>query len=146
MELMIFNFLNGNYAVDLKKIKVVLVYSQVQITKLYAEKPWVSGVTNLRGEVVPVIDLRVRFGHTEPTFEKNCVIMVIKTNEDKLIGIIVDNIVSIKEINSEIIANAPDLGVGIEPEFIVGLYKDSNKEMITLLDIDKILKIDRLTS
>ncbi|MEA1917754.1 MAG: chemotaxis protein CheW [Campylobacterota bacterium] len=143
---MIFNFLNGNYAVDLKKIKVVLVYSQVQITKLYAEKPWVSGVTNLRGEVVPVIDLRVRFGHTEPTFEKNCVIMVIKTNEDKLIGIIVDNIVSIKEINSEIIANAPDLGVGIEPEFIVGLYKDSNKEMITLLDIDKILKIDRLTS
>jgi purine-binding chemotaxis protein CheW len=146
MELMVFNFLAGKYAIELKKIKVVLVYSQVQITKLYDEKPWISGVINLRGEVVPVVDLRVRFSSTEPSFTANTVIMIVHTSEDKLIGVIVDNIESIKEINTELIHNTPDLGVGIDGEFIVGLLKDEKKEMLTLLDIDKILKIETLTT
>ena len=145
MELIVFNFLNGDYAIKLNKIKVILVYSQIKITPLFDEKPWVSGVMNLRGEVSPIIDLRIRFSDVEPEFTEDTVVIVVKTNEDKLIGIIVDRIKSIQEVSGYVMSTPPDLAVGIHSKYISGLIKNGPNKMITLLDIDKILEILELT-
>ena len=144
MELIVFNFLEGTYAIELKQIKVILVHSQTNITPLYNEKPWISGLINLRGDVSPIVDLRIRFSDKKPNFTEDTVIIIVKTGEDKLIGMIVDYIESIKEIDTSFIIPAPELGIGINPEYITGLYKNSEDEMITLLDVDKILHIDEL--
>ncbi len=144
MELIVFNFLNGDYAIELNKIKVILVYSQIKITPLFDEKKWIAGVTNLRGEVIPITDLRIRFGNEEPEFTEDTVIVVVKTGENKLIGMIVDRIESIKELGNNILTPPPDLALGINPKYISGLIKTDSTEMITLLDIDKILQIDEL--
>jgi purine-binding chemotaxis protein CheW len=144
MELIVFNFLNGNYAIELKKIKVILVYSQIKITPLFDEKPWVSGVINLRGEVTPIVDLRIKFSSKDVSFTDDTVVIVVKTSQDKLIGIIVDRIESIKEIGDKTLNPPPDLALGIDPNYISGLIKNSHDEMITLLDIDKILHIEAL--
>ncbi len=144
MELIVFNFLNSDYAIELNKIKVILVYSQIKITSLYAEAPWIAGVTNLRGDVTPIVDLRIRFSDEEPTFTEDTVVVVVKTSEDKLIGIIVDRIESIKEIGGNVLSPPPDLALGINPKYITGLIKSAHNDMITLLDIDKILQIDEL--
>jgi len=144
MELIVFNFLDGTYAIELKQIKVILVHSQTNITPLYNEKPWISGLINLRGDVSPIIDLRIRFGDKEPTFTEDTVIIIVKTQEDKLIGMIVDFIESIKEIDTSNITPPPELGIGINPEYITGLYKNAENEMIALLDVDKVLAIEEL--
>jgi purine-binding chemotaxis protein CheW len=144
MELMVFDFLKGTYAIDLSKIKVILVYSQMNITPLYAEKKWIKGVLNLRGEVAPVVDLRVRFGMDNPEYNENTVIMIIKTSEDKLIGITVDQIREIKTIKKGSISHTPEIGISIDPKYIHGLLRVGKKEMITILDIDKVLQINEL--
>jgi len=144
MELIVFNFLNANYAIELQKIKVILVYSQIKITNLYDELPWITGVTNLRGEVIPIVDLRVRFSDEKVFFTEDTVVIVVKTSQDKLIGMIVDRIESIKELGGNVLSPPPDLALGINPKFISGLIKTSYNDMITLLDIDKILQIEEL--
>jgi len=146
MELIVFNFLNGDYAIELQKIKVILVYSQIKITPLFDEKPWVAGVINLRGEVTPVVDLRIKFSSAPVEFTDDTVIIVMKSAEDKLIGIIVDKIESIKELGNKILTPPPDLALGINPKYISGLIKNSHNQMITLLDIDKILQIEELVA
>jgi len=140
MELIVFNFLGGTYAIELKKTKVILVHSQTNITPLHNENPWISGLINLRGDVAPIVDLRVKFGNSEPSFTEDTVIIIVKTKDEKLIGMVVDCIESIKDIDISLITSPPELGIGINPEYITGLYKNNDVEMITILDVDKILQ------
>jgi len=145
MEYSVFNFLNGLYAIELHKVKSILVYSQVIISELFNEQKWIKGVINLRGEVTPVVDLRVRFGEDNPNFYEDTVIIIINTNENKLIGAIVDKISYIKTYNEASINLTPDIGVGIETKYITGLVKSDRKKMITILNIDKILEIKEIS-
>ncbi len=144
MEYIVFKLMKENYTIPLDKIKEILVYSQVIITELFAEEPWIRGMINLRGEVIPIVDLRMRFDIKNIEFSDNTVIVVIKTDEDKLIGIIVDNIDSIIELNTQTIVPAPEMGVSIDPSYIEGLIKMNNEQMAILLNIDMVLKIEEL--
>ena len=142
MEYVVFKLNNENYTIPLEKIKEILVYSQVIITELFSEDPWIKGMINLRGEVIPIIDMRVRFDIENVGFGHNTVIIVIKTSEDKLIGIIVDNIESIIELDTQMVVQAPDMGVSVDPRYLEGLIKLNNQQMITLLNIDAVLKLE----
>ena len=144
-DYLVFDFLNGMYAIELNKVKSILVYSQVVISRLFTEKKWIKGVINLRGEVTPIVDLRIRFGEDKPNFSEDTVIIIVKTAENKLIGIIVDKIIYIKTFSSTIINHTPEIGIGIDDKYIQGLVKTEDENMISLLHIDKILEIKELT-
>jgi purine-binding chemotaxis protein CheW len=144
MEYIVFKLMDENYTLPLDKIKEILVYSQVIITELFDEKPWVKGMINLRGEVIPIIDLRIRFDLTAHLVDDETVIVVVKTDENKLIGIIVDSIESILDLGTQEIVVAPDMGVSINPKYIDGLVKMNNRQMAILLNMDMILKIEEL--
>ena len=142
MEYVVFKLNQENYTIPLEKIKEILVYSQVIITELFAEEPWIKGLINLRGEVIPIVDLRVLFNINNTEIGENTVIIVIKTQENKLIGIIVDNIESILELDKQMIVAAPEMGVSIDPKYIEGLIKLNNEHMTILLNIDAVLKLE----
>ena len=142
MEYVVFKLNEENYTIPLEKIKEILVYSQVIITELFAEDPWIKGLINLRGEVIPIVDLRLFFGIEDAAYGENTVIIVIKTDENKLVGIIVDNIESILQLDRQNIVPAPEMGVSIDPRFIEGLLKLNNESMTTLLNIDAVLKLE----
>jgi len=144
MEYIVFKLRNENYTIPLEKIKEILVYSQIIITDLFTEATWVKGVINLRGEVIPIIDLRVRFNISNPTYTDDTVAIVIKTAEDKLVSIIVDSISSIMELNTQVISPTPNMGIGIDERYVEGLIKMNNEQMAALLDIDMILRIEEL--
>jgi purine-binding chemotaxis protein CheW len=144
MEYIVFKLMDENYTLPLDKIKEILVYSQVIITDLFDEKPWVKGMINLRGEVIPIIDLRVRFDLTAQLIDDETVIVVVKTDENKLIGIIVDSIESILDLGNQEVVPAPDMGVSIDPKYIDGLVKMNHRHMAILLNMDMILKIEEL--
>jgi purine-binding chemotaxis protein CheW len=144
MELIIFEFLDATYAIELYKTKVILVYKNTMITPVAIEKPWVLGFTNLRGEVTPIVDLRIKFSKLKPKYSEDTVIIVVKTEEDKLIGIVIDKIKETKAVDIDDLSITPDMSLGMDPKYIQGLKKDA-QDMIAILDIDSILNIEELT-
>ncbi len=143
MEHIIFKLIDENFAIRLDQIKEILVYDQIIITPLFDEEPWVKGVINLRGEVIPIFDLRVKFNQENPTFDDNTVAIVVKTSENKLIGIIVDKIEQIIPIKNSQVSQTYDLDIGIDKKYIKNLVKLDDTQMTVLLDIDKVLKIEQ---
>ena len=146
MEYVIFKLMQENFAIRLEQIKEILVYSQILVTPLFSEQPWVKGVVNLRGEVIPIIDLRLRFGQENPTYDDDTVAIVIKTEEEKLIGMVVDKIDKIMPIESSQISKDSELQIGIDAKYINGLVKINQTQMAVLLNIDTVLKIEELVN
>ena len=146
MEYVIFKLMQENFAIRLEQIKEILVYSQILVTPLFSEQPWVKGVVNLRGEVIPIIDLRLRFGQENPTYDDDTVAIVIKTEEEKLIGMVVDKIDKIMPIESSQISKDSELQIGIDAKYINGLVKINQTQMTVLLNIDTVLKIEELVN
>jgi len=146
MEYVIFKLMQENFAIRLEQIKEILVYSQILVTPLFSEQPWVKGVVNLRGEVIPIIDLRLRFGQENPTYDDDTVAIVIKTEEEKLIGMVVDKIDKIMPIESSQISKDSELQIGIDAKYVNGLVKINQTQMAVLLNIDTVLKIEELVN
>jgi len=144
MEHVIFRLINENFAIKLDQIKEILVYDQIILTPLFTEQPWIKGVINLRGEVIPIVDLRIRFNQENPTYDDSTVAIVVKTEEDKLIGIVVDNIEKILPIQKSQISQTYDMEIGIDSKYLQGLVKLNQTQMTVLLDIDSLLKIEEL--
>jgi len=76
MEYVVFKLNGENYTIPLEKIKEILVYSQVIITELFAEEAWIRGLINLRGEVIPIVDLRALFHISDTSISDNTVIIL----------------------------------------------------------------------
>jgi purine-binding chemotaxis protein CheW len=141
-EIVIFSLVNEFYGVDIKKVKGIIVYSQLLITPLFHEKEWIVGIANVRGEVIPIIDLRKRFGNIAK-YSDETVVIIIKTDADKWMGIVVDFILRIDLVDIENIKQ-PNLLKGIEKKYLEGFIKTPEDEMVTLLNIDLLLNIGEI--
>ena len=117
------------------------------ITTIPQTPAFVKGVINLRGKVIPVIDLRLRFGMDSIDYtERTCIIVVeIKgLNGTVQIGIVVDTVSEVLNVKGEEIEDAPAFGTKLETEYILGMAKMEGGVKI-LLDIDKVLNADEIT-
>jgi len=122
-------------------LKVIEIIGLQEITPVPKTPEYVKGVLNLRGIIHPIIDLKQRFsmGEIEPTKETCIIIVVIEKGEtNEQMGIIVDKVHEVKDIDGEVIDEAPDLGTQFDSEFILGMAKEDDSVTI-LLDIEKIL-------
>jgi len=143
MEVMIFNIFDSKYGISLDRIKGILVYESLIITPLFNEKEWIMGVTNLRGEVIAIVDLKKRFSKNSCDC-KDAIVIVVQTKENKIIGIVVDFIEKIVSIDGEKIMNTPDVSIGLDSKYILGMAQVDENEMVTLVNIDTLLSIDEL--
>jgi len=143
MEIMVFNIFDSKYGISLDRIKGILVYSGLIITPLFNENKWIIGVTNLRGEVIAIVDLKKRFSNEDSNYD-NSIVIVVKTNENKIIGIVVDFIEKIVDIDPNKILNLPDVSVGMDSKYIKGMVQTDSNEMVTLVNIDTLLSINDL--
>ncbi|NPA55717.1 MAG: chemotaxis protein CheW, partial [Epsilonproteobacteria bacterium] len=101
-EIVIFSLVGEYYGVDITKVKGIIVYSQLIITPLFNEKPWIIGISNVRGEVLPIIDLRKRFSNAA-AYDEETVIIIILTEEGKWMGIVVDFILRIDMLDTSVV-------------------------------------------
>ena len=141
-EIVIFSLVNELYGIEISKVKGIIVYSQLIITPLFNEKEWIIGISNIRGEVIPIIDLRKRFSN-KADYNEETVVIIIKTNTDKWMGIVVDFILRIDVVNIEHIKQ-PNLLKGIDKKYLDGFIKTEDEEMVTLLNIDLLLNIGEI--
>lgn len=138
LQLVSFNIGNEEFGVNI--LKVQEINKLVQITKVPNAPIFVEGVINLRGKVIPIIDLRTRLGMPKKEHDKNTRIIVVEI-EGKTIGFIVDSVSEVLRIPRSITEPPPDIVAGINAEYITAVAKLENRLLI-LLDLDKVLSSD----
>ncbi|MDD3770891.1 MAG: chemotaxis protein CheW [Sulfuricurvum sp.] len=141
-QLLTFKLGNETYGIQINKVREILTYPTV--TPIPDASRWVKGVINLRGEVAPVIDLRVRFNvNDDPIYTNRTIIIAVKTQDMRMIGLVVDEVSDMENVDLDRLYPAPDMGTSIAPEYLKGLFKKEEK-MIVILDIDRILDKDEM--
>ncbi|HEV2195449.1 MAG TPA: chemotaxis protein CheW [Candidatus Acidoferrum sp.] len=127
------------YAVNIQKVKEIIEYSS--ITKVPKVPRWIRGVINLRGNVVPVVDLAVRFGLDErPTTKTTCIVIVeVQQDAEKTVmGVIADAVNQVIELNAQDIEEPPAFGTRVRLEYLAGMGK-LGKKFALILNIDRVL-------
>lgn len=141
-------FALGNEEYGFEILKVREIFGYTKITPIPKTPPYIKGVINLRGQVIPVIDLRTRFGMSEVEItEQTCIIVVETEHQGKTIGtgVIVDRVSEVQNIDAENIEPSPEFGSKIETEYIHGIGKVDESIKI-LLNIDVILDAKELSA
>ena len=136
---------NEEYAVDILRVQEIKGWSKV--TEIPNTPQYICGVVNLRGTIVPVIDLRLRFKLECQKYGAMTVMIVIKvlsTNgKERIMGIIVDAVSDVYDVSENEIKAAPEFGSVISTEFVRGLATVEDK-MVIVLDIDQLLNSNEL--
>jgi purine-binding chemotaxis protein CheW len=132
------------YGLPIKKAKEII--GMMEITHIPKTQGYIKGVINLRGKIIPIVDLRLRFGMAEKEFtDRTCIIVIeVAANDNqRLAGIVVDTVSEVVNIQKGEIEPPPEYGAQIEGSFLMGLGKIKDK-VILILDFEKILNREEL--
>jgi purine-binding chemotaxis protein CheW len=123
----------------LEVLKVQEIIGIMSVTRVPRTPAFIRGVINLRGKVIPVIDLRLKFGmESRDDTERTCIIVVQPSAAATKMGLIVDEVSEVVNIEGGQIEDTPSFGAEVETDFILGLGK-INQKVVMLLDADKVL-------
>lgn len=139
------------YGVEILRIREII--GVLDITPLPQTESYVKGVVNLRGKIIPVIELRNKFGMPSIEYDEETCIIVVEVNEAESgeqfeMGVIVDNVREVKNIARSQIEPAPKFGYSLNTDYILGMGKVTEGEaqrVLILLDIDKVLTTRAIT-
>jgi purine-binding chemotaxis protein CheW len=133
------------YGIGILNVKEII--GMIPITMIPRMPPYVKGVINLRGKVIPVIDLRLKLSMKEAEYtERTCIIVVeiSGASGQVLLGIIVDSVAEVLNVKEADIEDTPAFGAKLETEYILGMAKIGGRVKI-LLDIDRVLTSGEIT-
>ena len=139
-EVLVFVLGKEEYGVDILKVQEIRGYEKV--TPILSAPAYLKGVVNLRGTIVPVIDLRVKFGLEEPRYDSFTVVIILRV-ASRVIGIVVDAVSEVVRLAASEIKAAPNLGALVDSSFLAGLATQGER-IILLLDIEKFLSSGEL--
>ena len=138
LQLVTFHLGEEEFAVDILNIQGI--NRMVQVTRVPKSPEFVEGIINLRGQVIPIIDLRKRLNMPHKEYDKQTRFIVVEIH--KLVtGFIVDNVNEVLRIDRNVTEAAPSLISNVSNDFITGIAKLEDR-LITLLDLDKILSFE----
>jgi purine-binding chemotaxis protein CheW len=123
------------YAFDALQVQEIIELTSV--TKVPHLPGYLKGVINLRGTIIPVIDLKLKFGMESGEYKKHTCIIVTEYSRG-VMGLIVDSVSDILNIHPQSISNAPNFGTSINTEFIAGMAKTGDS-LVLVLDVDRVL-------
>lgn len=141
LQLVTFGIGEEEFGIDILKVQEII--RTMAITKVPSSPPHVEGVINLRGKVIPVIDLRSRFLLEAKQHDSQTRIIVVDLHS-VVIGFVVDGVSEVLRIQSNTVEPPPPVVAGIESEYIKGVGKLDDRLLI-LLDLDKLIPIEELT-
>ena len=141
LQLVTFGIGEEEFGIDILKVQEII--RTMAITKVPNSPPYVEGVINLRGKVIPVIDLRSRFNMEYRDHDSHTRIIVLQIH-GMIVGFVVDEVSEVLRIQSNTVEPPPPVVSGIESEYIKGVGKLDDRLLI-LLDLDKLIPIEELT-
>lgn len=136
-----------HYAIKANQVKEIVDY--IQITKIPQSNSAIMGVTNIRGDIIPIVDPRIRFNLGETSIEKRTSFIILnvtneETEESSSIAIIVDLVNEVDNLHPDDILPTPEFGTEIEKRFIKNMLRYNDK-YITVLDNNTVLNIEELS-
>lgn len=134
-EYLTFTLADEEYGIDILKVQEIRGYDAV--TRIANAPPFIKGVINLRGIIVPIVDLRIRFNLGEPTYDAFTVVIILNIGR-RVIGIVVDTVSDVIRLGAEAIHPAPEFGSVLDTRHLLGLGT-VDERMIILVDIERLM-------
>lgn len=140
-EFLVFTLGNEEYGIEILKVQEIRGYDRV--TRIANTPDFIAGVTNLRGVIVPIVDLRVKFILGSAEFDQNTVVIVLSLDSGRVVGIVVDGVSDVLALNAAQIKPAPEYTVTLSTQYLLGLGS-LNERMLILVDIEKLLNSEEM--
>jgi purine-binding chemotaxis protein CheW len=136
LEILVFTLGKEEYGVDIQKVQELRGYEAV--TAIANAPDYFKGVVNLRGNIVPIIDMRMMLGLGQPTYDQFTVVVILNIGTTTM-GMVVDSVSDVTQLASDQIKPPPDSGKSSELEFVTGLGLLEGR-MLILVDIDRLMR------
>lgn len=141
IKVIVFKLGEESYGVDVEQVKTI---ERMQpLTRVPKTPPFVKGVINLRGVVVPVIDLRGRFGLEETDYTEHTRNIIVNM-DDIEVGLIVDSANNVVDIDSDLITDPPEVVGGIKAKYLRGVAKMEDDQLLVMLNLEEVLNKDEI--
>jgi len=139
-EFLTFTLGNENYALDILTVKEIRGYESV--TKIANAPAFIKGVINLRGDIVPIVDLRIKFSVGDATYDEFTIVIVLHIS-NRIVGIVVDGVSDVVSLSKDQLRPPPDFGVTFDSRYLLGLAT-INEQMIILVDINELISSEEM--
>lgn len=139
-EYLTFTLGQEEYGIDILKVQEIRGYDTV--THIANAPEFIKGVINLRGVIVPIVDMRIKFKVGEPTLNEFTVVIIMNVL-GRIIGMVVDGVSDVVALSPEQIKPAPEMGAALDTHYITGLGT-LNDQMLILVDIEKLMSSEEM--
>ena len=139
-EFLVFTLGDEEYGIDILKVQEIRGYDQV--TRIANTPAFIKGVTNLRGVIVPIIDLRIKFAQPGVEYNDNTVVIVLNLVQ-RVVGIVVDGVSDVLSLTADQIRPSPEFAVTMSTEYLTGLGALGDRMLIPV-DIEKLLSSEEM--
>ncbi len=134
-EFLAFTLGREEYGIDILKVQEIRGYESV--TRIANAPDFVKGVVNLRGTIVPVVDMRIKFNLGTPVYDELTVVIILNIS-GRIVGMVVDTVSDVITLETEQIKPAPEMGTVVTTDYLLGLGTYEER-MLILVDIDKLM-------
>ena len=134
-EFLAFKLGNEEYGIDILRVQEIRGYESV--TRIANAPEFIKGVVNLRGTIVPIVDMRIKFNLGTPVYDQFTVVIILNVT-GRVVGMVVDSVSDVTTLTSEQIRPAPEMGTVFNANYLTGLGTIDNR-MLILVDIDKLM-------
>lgn len=135
LEFLAFTIGSEEYGIDIQKVQELRGYDAV--TRIANAPDHIKGVVNLRGTIVPIIDMRIKFNLGEPNYDQFTVVIIVNVAE-RVIGIVVDSVSDVITLTGDQVKPAPPMSAAVDADYLIGIGTQ-DRRMLILLDIDKLM-------
>jgi len=136
-EFLVFTLGDEKYGIDILKVQEIRGYDADVVTRIANVSPFIKGVTNLRGIIVPIVDLRIKFNLGKVSYDAQTVVIILNL-VDRVVGIVVDGVSDVLMLNANQISTAPEFAATLSTEYLIGLGT-AEDHMLILVDIEKMM-------
>ena len=140
LEVVTFTLGQEEYGIDIQRVQELRGYDAV--TRIANAPEYIKGVVNLRGIIVPIIDMRIKFELGAPTYDQFTVVIVLNIG-GRVVGMVVDSVSDVITLTPDQIRPAPAMGSVLDTDYLIGLGT-LNERMLILVDIDKLMSSDEM--
>ncbi|MDM0042941.1 chemotaxis protein CheW [Variovorax dokdonensis] len=140
LEVVSFTLGTEEYGIDIQKVQELRGYDTV--TRIANTPDYIKGVVNLRGTIVPIIDMRIKLGLGDPTYDQFTVVLVLNI-ADRILGMVVDSVSDVITLSDEQIKPPPAMGSAIDTDYLIGLGTLDDR-MLILVDIERLMTSEEL--
>lgn len=134
-EYLAFTLGREEYGIDILRVQEIRGYEPV--TRIANSPAFIKGVVNLRGTIVPVVDMRIKFNLGEPSYDQFTVVIILNIG-GRVVGMVVDSVSDVMTLSAEQIKPAPEIGTVFDTDYLIGLGTVGER-MLILVDIDRLM-------